>query len=145
MSYWTDMERRAPDSKSDAERVAEQLRNEAAKEPLRKAWVEAAIRHELVKQHAARDPADQRRLRLYDLSVVEHRNLFAQQNGVCAICREASDRGLYVDHCHRTGRVRALLCHHCNSAIGFLRESPLLARAAAMYLEQQLTKEFTGE
>jgi len=34
---------------------------------------------------------------------------------------------------------------HCNSAIGFLRESPLLARAAATYLEQQLTKEFTGE
>ena len=79
-----------------------------------------------------------------DLSVVEHRNLLAQQNGVCAICREP---GLYlcVDHDHKTGRVRALLCIRCNVAIGYLRESPLLARAAATYLEQQLTKEFTGE
>jgi len=33
----------------------------------------------------------------------------------------------------------------CSKALGFLRESPLLARAAATYLEQQLTKEFTGE
>jgi Recombination endonuclease VII len=144
MGYWTNMEQHAPDSKSDAERVSEYRRSEAAKEPLRKAWREATIRHELVKQRAARDPADQRRLRLYDLSVVEHRNLLVQQNGVCAICRE-SGRELVVDHDHKTGRVRALLCGHCNSAIGFLRESPLLARAAATYLEQQLTKEFTGE
>ncbi len=44
-------------------------------------------------------------------------------------------------------RAEAILISlgHCNSAIGFLRESPLLARAAATYLEQQLSKEFTGE
>jgi hypothetical protein len=73
--------------------------------------------------------------------------MVAQQNGVCAICREPEreERSLSVDHCHLTGRVRSLLCSGCNKAIGFLRESPLLARAAATYLEQQLSKEFTGE
>jgi Recombination endonuclease VII len=81
----------------------------------------------------------------YNISVQAFNQMMAQQNGVCAICREFSEETLFVDHDHKTGRVRALLCRHCNLAIGFLRESPLLARAAATYLEQQLTKEFTGE
>jgi hypothetical protein len=150
VSYWTDMEQRAPDSKPDADRVAEQLRNEAAKEPLRKSWEEALRQAELRREHAKRRTEDYSRFMNYDISPVEYGILFAQQNGVCAICREPGrtayrSKDLCVDHDHKTGRVRALLCGGCNSAIGFLRESPLLARAAATYLEQQLTKEFTGE
>jgi hypothetical protein len=155
MSYWTDMLLKAPDSMSDADKVAAYRVNAAEKERARKAWEEDLLRLELRKQHAARDPADAHRLREYDLSVVEHRKLFIQQNGVCAICREpetastgegiTKPRALGVDHDHRSGRVRALLCLRCNLAIGHLRESPLLARAVATYLEQQLTKEFTGE
>lgn len=106
--------------------------------------LEPGRRKHLDKLHSLRYPDDAQRYRKYQLSVVEHRKLLAQQNGVCAICREPGDP-LCVDHDHRTGRVRSLLCGGCNSAIGFLRESPLLARAAATYLEQQLTKEFTGE
>lgn len=83
--------------------------------------------------------------RLYRMTIPEFNHMMAQQNSVCAICREPSSETLHIDHDHKTGRVRALLCRHCNSAIGYLRESPLLARAAAIYLEQQLTKEFTGE
>jgi hypothetical protein len=105
---------------------------------------ESARRRSLDRLQSLRREDDAARFRKYNLSVAEHRRLFAQQNGVCAICREP-DRELVVDHDHRTGRVRALLCGLCNSAIGFLRESPLLARAAATYLELQLTKEFTGE
>ena len=105
---------------------------------------ESERRDELARLQSRRYPDSAYRFRKYGLSVVEYNRLLAQQNGVCAICREP-DRELCVDHDHRTGRVRALLCNGCNSAIGFLRESPLLARAAATYLEQQLTKEFTGE
>jgi hypothetical protein len=105
-------------------------------------------------QTSAKGRADKLKYRLqrrYGLSVQEFERMLAQQNGVCAICREPESKkrngvfALSVDHCHLTGRVRALLCGRCNSAIGYLRESPLLARAAATYLEQQLTKEFTGE
>ena len=106
--------------------------------------LEAERRAELEKRQASRRPTSDRRYRKYGLSVQAYDRLLAQQNGVCAICREPG-RELCVDHCHKTGRVRALLCNGCNSAIGFLRESPLLARAAATYLEQQLSKEFTGE
>jgi hypothetical protein len=107
-------------------------------------WSEASKRAHLDKLHSRRRPDDAARFRKYGLSVLGYRQLLAQQNGVCAICREP-DRELVVDHDHKTKRVRALLCGHCNSAIGFLRESPLLARAAAIYLEQQLAKELTGE
>lgn len=138
MGYWDEMELKAPG------RGVYAVAANPSKEAYRKAVDEEHLRLELRKHHAARKSEDARRLRVYNLSVVEYRNILAQQNGVCAICREP-DRELCVDHDHKTGRVRALLCNGCNSAIGFLRESPLLARAAATYLEQQLTKEFTGE
>jgi hypothetical protein len=107
-------------------------------------WPEATKRQHLDKLRSRRRPDDAERFRKYGLSVAGYQNLHAQQNDVCAICREPG-RELCVDHDHKTGRVRALLCSACNSAIGNLRESPLLARAAANYLEQQLVKQFTGE
>jgi hypothetical protein len=108
---------------------------------------EEVRRDKLEGLRARRRPEDYARWHNYHLSVTEYNRLLTQQNGVCAICREPEreERSLSVDHDHRTGRVRSLLCSGCNKAIGFLRESPLLARAAATYLEQQLTKEFTGE
>jgi hypothetical protein len=123
--------------------------SQEAKERYRDALREEHLRTEIRHQSAQHTEADSRRLRLYNLGPFEYQSLLAQQNGVCAICREPetvdNGRELSIDHDHKTGRVRALLCHRCNVAIGFLRESPLLARAAATYLEQQLTKEFTGE
>lgn len=60
------------------------------------------------------------------------------QQGKCAICQQepANGRSLHVDHCHATGRVRALLCGRCNRGIGKLRESPAILRQAADYLEK---------
>ena len=52
----------------------------------------------------------------------------------CGIC--ADDRLVVIDHDHKTGRARGLLCPNCNSAIGKLRESPALLSAAAAYLEK---------
>ena len=63
----------------------------------------------LDKLQSLRHPDDAERFRKYGLSVVGYRNLLAQQNGVCAICRDP-DCSLCVDHDHKTGRVRALLC-----------------------------------
>lgn len=63
--------------------------------------------------------------------------LFALQNGVCAICKkpEVKGRRLSIDHCHRTHSFRGLLCNTCNRALGFFRDSPELLRKAADYLE----------
>ena len=78
----------------------------------------------------------------YGITDDEYRRLVAAQHGACAICERAPDdpdipkgwRGeLCVDHDHATGRVRGLLCHSCNVAIGHLG-SQSVALAAAAYL-----------
>jgi hypothetical protein len=120
------------------------LQSRQVKDRYREALREERARTEIREHSARHSTEDYHRFYTYDLDPIEYRRMVAQQNGVCAICREP-DRELCVDHDHRTGRVRSLLCSHCNKAIGFLRESPLLARAAATYLELQLSKEFTGE
>ncbi|GGU95119.1 hypothetical protein GCM10010260_33080 [Streptomyces filipinensis] len=42
---------------------------------------------------------------------------------------------MHVDHCHKTGRVRGVLCFNCNSAIGKLGDNPGPVCRAAAYLE----------
>jgi hypothetical protein len=61
-------------------------------------------------------------------------------NGCCEICGEA-DR-LVIDHDHRTGKLRGLLCYRHNSGIGLFRDNPELLEKAASYLRAAGT---TGE
>jgi len=74
--------------------------------------------------------------RMYDLSEDQVRDLLDLQKGCCAICGESLDTSYDVDHCHKTGKVRELLCGSCNKAIGYLREDRNIAIAAAKYLEK---------
>jgi hypothetical protein len=50
----------------------------------------------------------------------------------CAICGEL---GSHIDHDHATGHVRGFLCNRCNTALGKFRDSPVLLRNAAAYIE----------
>jgi hypothetical protein len=85
----------------------------------------------------------------YGLTKDQFRAFWDQHGGACGICalqlRERAvrtERGVRttpdlaaIDHCHETGKVRGLLCQNCNTAIGYLRDSPDLLRKAAAYLE----------
>lgn len=71
----------------------------------------------------------------YDLSVKDHQMLKDKFNGLCWICRRRT--GKVVDHCHRTGKVRGILCHHCNTAIALIEDIESLKRAIE-YLEIKL-------
>lgn len=63
--------------------------------------------------------------RMYGLPAGAFAAMEAAQGGVCAACKHPPGRSrLFVDHCHKTGKVRALLCHGCNAALGLLLESP---------------------
>lgn len=70
----------------------------------------------------------------YDLTVDEYQTIFELQSGKCAICKQASNKVLVVDHDHETGKVRALLCGTCNSGLGMFKDSPELLDQAARYL-----------
>lgn len=73
--------------------------------------------------------------RLYGVSLEEKRLLLKQQQHKCAICRKRLRR-LFIDHCHKTNKVRGLLCLHCNSAMGFLKDDRFIILMALAYIEK---------
>lgn len=81
-----------------------------------------------------------RRLRLkeskrYGISREAQELLLEQQGHLCALCRRPpGKKRLSVDHDHKTGHVRGMLCSPCNTALGSLQDSPELCERAAKYL-----------
>lgn len=70
--------------------------------------------------------------------------MLKSQNGVCAICGQSETtksnssnklRRLSVDHCHKTHKIRGLLCNNCNKSLGGFKDDSELLRKAANYLE----------
>lgn len=81
----------------------------------------------------------------YGLTMDEFNAIATKQNWVCAICgcaevRKGASR-LSVDHDHKTGRVRELLCHKCNLAVGAIKENVGTAKALVEYLVRHSTEE----
>lgn len=76
-----------------------------------------------------------KRLKRYGITIEDWDRMFIEQGGRCAVCKETVDR-LCVDHDHKTGRVRGLLCLTCNFAAGALKDSVLLAESLIQYLKK---------
>jgi Recombination endonuclease VII len=74
----------------------------------------------------------------YGLTRDDYRQAWFRQGGKCAICcqpeRTKRNHLLSVDHCHKTGRFRGLLCSHCNRAVGLLGDDPVVMESAARYV-----------
>lgn len=79
----------------------------------------------------------------YGLTLKDYDDLLAHQGGVCAICkrppRAKIHKHLYVDHDHKTGVVRGLLCPGCNSAIGQFADDTATLHIAIEYLRKAET------
>lgn len=79
----------------------------------------------------------------YGLTNEEYQQMLLNQDSRCAVCfkhefsktRNGTTKNLSVDHCHRTGKVRKLLCSKCNSMLGMANESKETLYAAIKYLE----------
>ena len=76
------------------------------------------------------------RLSKYGIDQITYDALVAAQNGCCLICGERTSINLSVDHDHSTGQIRGLICNDCNIAIAKAKDSPILLRAMADYLEK---------
>ena len=89
--------------------------------------------HECITQAAKRGgtPSRHRRSR-YKLDPDAYQSLLDGQGEVCAICYQREK--LYVDHDHKTGAVRGLLCNRCNITLGFALDEPARLMSAAAYL-----------
>ena len=97
-------------------------------------------------RHRLRQRADRRRKGLwesYKITLSEYQKMHDAQGGVCLICgNEQTGRGkknnqLAVDHNHKTGKIRGLLCTNCNTGIGNLRDSIEMLQKAIKYLEER--------
>ena len=79
--------------------------------------------------------------RVYKLDIDTYEEMLKTQDGLCKICntegflmKESHVLKLVVDHCHQTGRVRGLLCHNCNRALGLLKDDKDVISRAIDYL-----------
>lgn len=81
-----------------------------------------------------------KRLYYYGISRASFNSILDEQGGVCGVCKKSHWGGRHgtphVDHDHKTGRVRGILCQKCNIALGMVDDNPSIARSLANYLER---------
>lgn len=74
------------------------------------------------------------------ISTEMYHKLASKQNYACAICGklewDCPRKRLYVDHNHRTGEIRSLLCGQCNTALGMVKENPRIAGGLLGYIKR---------
>jgi hypothetical protein len=72
------------------------------------------------------------------MSNADYDAMYERQGGRCAICEQHRPKQkLVVDHNHKTGNVRKLLCLHCNTLIGYAREDIAILLSAVAYLQME--------
>lgn len=85
-----------------------------------------------------------RRIRQFGISQDQFNQMLLKQNNVCAICKNPETvvwkktntiKPLCIDHCHKTGKIRGLLCARCNTAIGLFKDSLNALISASEYLK----------
>jgi hypothetical protein len=77
--------------------------------------------------------------KLYGITLGDYDQMVEKQNGKCAICESTEPKSngarFAVDHDHKTGKVRGLLCGSCNTGIGKLGDDIALLTSAIEYLK----------
>lgn len=82
------------------------------------------------------DPAKDRDIALkskYGLSQKDLDNMIKRQNNQCKICNNVL-KYPNIDHCHKTGKIRGILCITCNTGLGKFKDDPNLLNKAIGYL-----------
>ncbi len=108
---------------------------------------EANKLHKLTRKEYYSDPERKLKYRNLDLqrrfgvTHTEYENMLKSQNGACAICKKfrlnKGKKHMAIDHCHKTGKVRGVLCHICNRGLGMFDDSQDLLTQAIEYLAKE--------
>ncbi len=86
-------------------------------------------------KHIARNWASHLK-RKYGLTIQDYAAMLASQGNCCALClgQFKNKRSTHVDHCHKTGKVRGILCTACNTMLGRVERATV--KRVAEYLER---------
>lgn len=74
----------------------------------------------------------------YGLTQEQKDELFIRHGSKCPICKSAepqTTKRFCVDHCHKTTKIRGILCHHCNVLLGYAKDNIEILAAAIEYLK----------
>jgi hypothetical protein len=77
--------------------------------------------------------------RCHGLTLEDYDVMLKKQKGQCAICssKKAGGKGAFnIDHNHKTGQIRGLLCNNCNLLLGYAKESKKCLKQAILYLKK---------
>jgi hypothetical protein len=75
--------------------------------------------------------------RKFGITCKEYDAMYERQGGKCATCglhQSKQKKRMNVDHDHKTGRVRGLLCHNCNVVLGLVNDNPKTMQKMLHYL-----------
>jgi len=72
----------------------------------------------------------------YGITEDDYYKMVEDQQCKCKICGNKPQKPLYVDHCHATKKIRGLLCHQCNVALGHMNDDPRRLEKAISYLKE---------
>jgi len=130
--------------KNNPEKVRENSRRSHAKSRQNPQKIEAIRAYQALYREQNRDVlSDRERERRFGITRQEYAEIFHSQNGTCAICslpetatRNGKVKALAVDHDHKSGKVRGLLCSDCNTGIGKLKENRNIFLSAIKYLDK---------
>lgn len=84
----------------------------------------------------------------FGITLNQYESMLALQNHRCAICgvpQSELKRRMSVDHNHETGKVRSLLCNHCNTGLGYFRDSEQILTKAIKYLYEHSSCNLTAK
>jgi hypothetical protein len=107
-----------------------------------------ANKERLQAKNRARTPSYKKNAELkfrFGITLEEYDIICQKQNYSCAVClktetaidpRTKKPRRLAVDHCHTTNKIRGLLCHKCNRAIGMFKDDYSSIERAALYIKE---------
>jgi len=71
---------------------------------------------------------------LYNITPKKYREMILLQENKCGICNIKLTKVINIDHCHKTGIVRGILCRNCNLGLGFFNDNVDSLRRAINYL-----------
>ena len=113
------------------------------KTPAKPCAIETCDNHSYAKGLCHAHYVKQRKWQAAGVDAARYQEMLAAQGGVCAICSQpethrdgltGKPKDLAIDHCHKTGKIRALLCSSCNTALGLFNDDQVLLAKAMAYV-----------
>ena len=120
-----------------ADQASSEFYNDKASKDGKGRWCKECKKKQKKSEQAKLDSWRFNIMERYGVTESQYLEMLESQGNVCAICGktpEENGRRLSIDHDHKTGRVRGLLCIGCNRALGYFRDRPEIMLSAAEYL-----------